>query len=69
MIIPHSVPAATSLGQCALVRSREWATATATGATASPAMGLSHAMAVVKAAAVAAWDEGNDDDVGLCTNA
>lgn len=65
---PHSAPAITSLGQCALLRSREWATATAT-ATANPVVGLTHATAVVNAAAVAAWDEGNDDDVGLYTNA
>lgn len=68
-VIPHTAPATTSLGQCALVRSREWATATATGATSNPVAGLSHAIAVVNAAAVAAWDEGNDDDVGWCTNA
>jgi hypothetical protein len=43
-----------SLGQCARVRSREWATAPATGATTNPAAGLSHAIAVVNAAAVAA---------------
>jgi hypothetical protein len=67
--VPHSAPATTSLGQCALVRSREWATAIATGVTTSPAAGLSHAIAVVNAAAVAAWDEGNDEDVGLRTNA
>jgi hypothetical protein len=52
--IPHIAPATTSLGQCALVRSREWATATATGATNNPTTGLSHVIAVVKAAAVAA---------------
>ncbi len=52
--MPHSVPAITSLGQCALVRSREWATATAIGATTNPAAGFSRAIAVVNAAAVAA---------------
>jgi hypothetical protein len=52
--IPHNAPATTSLGQCALVRSREWATATATGATTNPTAGLSRAIAVVNTAAVAA---------------
>ncbi len=62
--VPISIPAATSEGQWTPVCTREYATAAAIGATASPAAGDSIATAVANAAADAACPDGNDDDRG-----
>ena len=62
--VPMASPTPTSEGQWTPVWTREYATARARGATASPARGDSMATAVAKAAAEAECPEGNDEDVG-----
>jgi hypothetical protein len=62
--VPTAAPASTSELQCTPTCTRDQATAAASGATASPARGLSMATAVVNAAAEAACPEGNELEVG-----
>lgn len=61
---PISQPAATSVGQCTPVCTREYPTTAASGSTTAPSARFSIATAVPKAAADAACPDGNEDDSG-----